>query len=50
MGRLCLYGRRTRWKFRTLPTQVSLQGLIDQLIFEGYSRKWAEHGVTKTGL
>lgn len=50
MGRLCLYGRRTRWKSRTLPTQVSLRGLIDQLIFEGYSRKWTAHGVSKTGL
>lgn len=49
MGRLCLHGRRTRWKSRTLPTPVSLQELMDQLI-EGYSRKESEHGVSKAGL
>ncbi|WP_286135454.1 Ltp family lipoprotein [Arthrobacter sp. UCD-GKA] len=31
-------------------TTFSRKGLIDQLVFEGYTRKQAEYGVGKTGL
>jgi colicin import membrane protein len=31
-------------------TAFSRSGLIDQLMFEGYSREQAEYGVTQAGL
>ncbi|WP_434056367.1 Ltp family lipoprotein [Georgenia sunbinii] len=31
-------------------TSFSRSGLIDQLVFEGFTREQAEHGVNQTGL